>query len=255
MIKRRTFIRFAQAGLISALGTSLLPQLRTQAQSSGTLTIEWLGHTCFLFSGGGVRILTNPFKPGGCTANYPAPSATADLVFISSRLLDEGSVDGLPGKPKLLFEPGRYQTNGLNIQGIKTLHDRVNGYRFGQNVAWKWTQGGHKIVFLGGIASEIELEQKILMGQPDILLLPVGGSAKAYNPAEAKAAINTLQPKIVIPMHYRTSAADPEACDLQVLDEFLSIMSESVIKTPGQRSLTFNATNIPPSGPIITVLS
>lgn len=255
MINRRKFIRYAQAGLITTLGATVLPQLSSKAQSSGSVTIEWLGHTCFLFSGSGVRVLTNPFKPAGCTEKYPSPNVSADLVFISSTLLDEGSIAGLSGKPKLLADPGRYQTNGLNIQGIKTLHDRVNGYRFGQNVAWKWNQAGHNIVFLGGIASEIQIEQKILMGQPDILLLPVGGSAKAYNPAEAKAAIETLQPKVVIPMHYRTAAANPESCDLQGLDEFLSVMSGSKITTTGRRSLTFNASNIPASGPVITVMS
>lgn len=255
MINRRNFMRYAQAGLITGLGTMLLPQITSKAQAAGSVSIQWLGHTCFLFSGSGQRILVNPFQPAGCTAKYPNPKVSSDLVFISSRLLDEGSIEGLPGRPKLLFEPGSYQPNGLKVQGIKTLHDRFNGYRFGTNVAWKWSQGGVNILHLGGIASAIEIEQKILMGQPDILLIPVGGGPKAFTPEEAKAAISTLQPKVVIPMHYRTSAANPEACDLQSLEDFLSIMSGTQISRTGRQSLSFSASSLPASGPVIKVMS
>jgi L-ascorbate metabolism protein UlaG (beta-lactamase superfamily) len=41
-------------------------------------------------------------------------------------------------------------------------------------VAWQWTQSGIKILHLGGAAAPIALEQKILMGSPDLALVPVG---------------------------------------------------------------------------------
>ena len=174
--------------------------------------------------------------------------------MISSRLLDEGVVEGLPGQPKLLFEAGRYQTNGLKIQGIRTLHDRNNGYRFGINTAWKWTQGGVKILHLGGIASPISVDQKIAMGRPDVLLIPVGGSAKAYAPEEAKAAIQVLEPKLVIPTHYLTSAADPKSCTLQPLEDFLALMQGTTVRRIGGTSLSVSPGSLPSSGPVIEVL-
>ncbi len=254
-IKRRQFLRYAQGGLIASLGTGLATHWYTSvANAAAPITVQALGHTCFLVSGSGVRVLINPFRPIGCTANYPAPKVNADFVLISSRQLDEGVVEGLPGTPKLLFEPGTYDAAGLEIQGIRTLHDRVNGFRFGVNVAWKWRQGGLNLLHLGGIASPISLEQKILMGQPDILFIPVGGTAETYRPDEAKMAIATLQPKLVIPTHYRTGAADAETCELQTLEDFLSVMAGAPQKKGGS-VLSISSGQLPANGPVIQVMN
>jgi L-ascorbate metabolism protein UlaG (beta-lactamase superfamily) len=247
-------MHYVQAGLITGLGAGIATHWQaSSAQAAGSLGIRWLGHTCFLFSGDGLEVLVNPFRPVGCTAKYSAPRVSANIVLISSRLLDEGVVEGLGGKPKLLFEPGAYKTNGLQFQGIRTLHDRVNGYRFGTNVAWKWVQGGINVVHLGGIASPISVEQKILMSRPDVLLIPVGGSAKAYTPAEAKTAIETLNPKLVIPTHYKTAATDPKTCDLQPVEDFLSLMKGTTIRRVGSNAITVSSSSLPSSGQVIQV--
>ncbi len=254
-MKRRDFLRSVQAGVIVSVGAAVVRKLPMQPAAAATpLTIQWLGHTCVRFSGSGPSVLVNPFRPLGCTANYRAPHVNTDLVLISSRLLDEGVVEGLPGRPRLLFEPGTYRTNGLEFQGIRTLHDRQNGFRFGINVAWKWTQAGLNILHLGGIASPISLEQRILMGQPDVLLVPVGGSAKAYTAQEAKAAVDSLQPKIVIPTHYLTAAANPDACDLAPVDEFLALMEGATIRRRDSDSLTVTASNLPSTGTVVEVM-
>ncbi|NCJ07681.1 Zn-dependent hydrolase [Synechococcales cyanobacterium C] len=255
-MKRRDFLRSVQAGVIVSVGAAIVRKLPMQPATAATpLSIQWLGHTCFRFSGGGQTVLVNPFRPLGCTANYRAPQVSTDLVLISSRLLDEGVVEGLPGRPRLLFEPGTYRTNGLEFQGIRTLHDRQNGFRFGVNVAWKWTQAGINLLHLGGIAAPITIEQRILMGQPDVLLIPVGGSAKAYTPEEAKAAVDSLQPKIVIPTHYLTAAANPDACDLQPVDDFLALMQGATIRSAGSDSLSVTAGSLPSAGPVVEVMT
>lgn len=250
-MKRRTFIPYASAGLLTALSSGLLIP-KAQAQTSG-ITIQSLGHTCFLFTGGGRRILSNPFRPIGCTAGYRAPRVAADLVMISSRLFDEGSLDGLPGNPRLLAEPGVYEIGGLRIQGIRIDHDRQGGNRFGDNIIWRWTMGGLNIAHLGGAAAPIEVEQQILIGRPDVLLIPVGGGPKAYNAEEARQAIQTLNPRVIIPTHYRTQAADPNACDIAGLDEFLSLMSGVPVQRRGD-SLSVSTGSLPAQGSRIEVL-
>ncbi len=250
-MKRRELI-YAGAGLLGGLGLSLVDREPVQAQSSG-VAIQFLGHSCFLFSGDGRRILVNPFRPGGCTAGYPAPKAAADLVMISSRLLDEGAVDGLVGSPRILFEPGVYQLTNFQVQGIGTDHDDVRGRRFGVNVVWKWTQGGVNILHLGGAAAPITTEQQILMGRPDVLCLPVGNGAKVFTPEEAAAAVRLLNPKLVIPTQYRTAAADEATCDILPIDNFLSLMSDIPTQQVGS-SITVAAGNLP-SSPQLRVMN
>lgn len=246
-MKRRQFIQYAGAGLVA--GTLVT---KAQAQSGG-LTVRYLGHMCFLFTGSGQRILVNPFQSAGCTAGYSAPKVATDLVMISSQIRDEGAVDVVPGNPKLLFESGSYNINGLRIQGVATDHDRIGGKRFGRNIVWRWSQGGLNLVHLGGIAAPISLEQKILIGSPDVVFIPVGGGAKAYDPQEAKQALQVLNAKIVVPMYYRTSAAKGE-CDIGGLDAFLSAMS-GVPTRKSANSISLSKADLPKTGSVIQVMN
>lgn len=255
-MKRRQLIRYAGAGLLAATGTIALSDRPLQAQTrGGSLSIQWLGHTCFLFTGSGLRVLVNPFRNLGCTARYRSPKVAADVVLISSQLLDEGAIEGLPGNPKILYEPGAYEFSGLQFQGISINHDREGGRRFGKNVAWRWNQGGINVLHLGGAAAPIEIEQKILMGRPDLALVPVGGGPKAYDSQEAMLAVQALNPKVIIPTHYRTSAAEGDSCDIASADEFLALMSGATIRRPNSDKITIKPSDLPQSGSIIEVLS
>ncbi|NDJ18159.1 MBL fold metallo-hydrolase [Myxacorys almedinensis] len=251
-MKRRQFLQVAGAGLGSAIAAIATSELGANAQTS-SVSVQYLGHTCVLLSGGGQRILVNPFKSAGCTAGYRPPKVAADLVLISSQLLDEGAVDVVPGNPRLLYESGAYNLNGLTIQGIATDHDRNGGKRFGRNVAWKWTQGGMSILHLGGAAAPISLEQKILMGTPDVVFIPVGGGPKAYTPEEARQALQVLNAKIVVPTHYRTQAAKDQ-CEITPLDNFLTLMSGTPVRRGGS-SLSLSRSDVPKEGMAIQVMS
>ncbi|TVP58499.1 MAG: Zn-dependent hydrolase [Nodularia sp. (in: Bacteria)] len=248
-MKRRQLIGYAGAGLTTAIVTTLGLHLKADAQSSG-LSVQWLGHTCFLFTGSGMRILVNPFQAIGCTAGYRPPRVEADLVLISSQLLDEGSVDGIPGNPKLLYAPGAYEFQGITLQGIAIDHDRKGGRQFGTNTAWRWQQGGINILHLGGAAAPISTEQRIMMGRPDVALIPVGGSAKAYNAEEAKLATGVLNPRLVIPTHYRTQAADDAACDISPVDEFLTLMQGMTVRRGNSDTIAISPNNLPENSEI-----
>lgn len=248
-MKRRQLMSYGGAGLLTALITDFA-HLQANAQSSGALSIQWLGHSCFSFTGSGVRILVNPFRAVGCTAKYRPPKVAADLVLISSQLLDEGAVEGLPGNPKLIYEAGVYEFQGIKFQGIAIDHDRKGGKQFGINNAWSWKQGGVNILHLGGAAAPISIEQKILMGRPDVALIPVGGGAKAYNPQEAKQAIQILNPKLVIPTQYRTQAADTASCDISPVDDFLTAVQGMNVRRSNGDTITIGSGSLPENGAI-----
>lgn len=253
-MKRRQLFRYAGASFLSVLGVGLTSRWHAaQAQASDTVTIQALGHTCFRFSGSGRRILVNPFRPVGCTAGYSAPQVEADLVMISSRLLDEGVVEGLPGNPRVLSEPGIYEFTGMKVEGIESNHDREGGRRFGKNLMWRWNQGGLIILHMGGAAEPITIEQQILVGRPDVVLIPVGGGPKAYTASEAVSAINTLNPRIVIPTQYLTEAADAENCDISALDEFLTLMEGTPVRQ-STGSITLSRSDLPETGRKIEVV-
>jgi L-ascorbate metabolism protein UlaG (beta-lactamase superfamily) len=83
------------------------------------------------------------------------------------------------------------------------------------------------------------------MGRPDVLFIPVGGSAKAYNAQEAKDAIAVLNPKLVIPTHYRTQAADAKECDITPVDDFLTLMQGVNVRRSNNDSVAINSKSLP----------
>lgn len=254
-MKRRQLIRYSGASLLTTAGVLVASGWDSYlAQSRGSLSAKWLGHTCFLFTGGGLRVLVNPFRAIGCTKGYRLPKVEADLVLISSQLFDEGAAENLPGNPRVLFEPGTYEIRNTQFQGIETSRDREGGRWFPANVAWRWTQAGVNILHLGGAAASIGIEEQILMGRPDLALIPVGGGPKAYNPEEALAAIAALKPKIVVPTHYRTEAAD-SACDLVPLEAFLQLAGDLPVSRVGSDTLTLSPGNLPQNETAIRVMS
>ncbi|NJO42623.1 MAG: MBL fold metallo-hydrolase [Cyanobacteria bacterium CRU_2_1] len=255
-MKRRQFCQYASAGVLATLGLGMLDRPQTaQAQDTGSVSIQYLGHTCFLFTGDGRRVLVNPFRSIGCTAGYRAPQVDADLVMISSRLFDEGVTEGLPGDPRLLDESGIYEFPGMQVQGISTDHDDEGGRRFGTNIVWRWMQGGINFLHMGGAAAPVTVEQQILMGRPDVLLVPVGNGPKAFTPDEARATIQTLNPKLVIPTQYRTEAADEGTCDILPLSDFLTLMEGTPVNQVGDDTITIAPASLPESGFQIDVLS
>nr|MDJ0728164.1 MBL fold metallo-hydrolase [Prochloraceae cyanobacterium] len=66
-MKRRHLIRYGGASLLAAIATTS-GYKRSIAQGNSSVSLQWLGHTCFLFTGGGLRVLVNPFSTIGCTA-------------------------------------------------------------------------------------------------------------------------------------------------------------------------------------------
>lgn len=218
---------------------------KTQAQSSG-VTVRWLGHTCFLFEGDGRRILVNPFRQVGCTAGYNAPAVEADVVLISSRLFDEGGyLEELPGEPPILSETGEFELAPIRMKSVPVDHDRNGGRRFGTNLIWRWQQGGLTFVHMGGAAEALTVETQIQLGRPDVMLVPVGGGPKAYNAEEAIAAVRALNPRIVIPTHYRTQAADAENCDIQGLEPFLQGLRSVPTRQADGNSVSLSTASLP----------
>lgn len=220
--------------MATAIASGLMPRPKKAiAQADDGVTVQYLGHTCFLFTGNGMKVLVNPYQAGGCTAGYTLPNLQPDVVLVSSFLLDEGAIEAVQGNPEVITKRGTHKFGGMEFKGFSLPHDRQGGKRFGNNIAWRWNQGGVNILHLGGAAGELATEDKILLSGADILLAPVGGGIKAYNPQEARKVVKTLNPRMVIPTHYRTAAADKENCDIAPVDEFLSLAADLEVAEVG----------------------
>jgi len=221
----------ASAALLPlALTLSLAP---SATRAAGGVTITSYGHSALLISGGGARVLLNPFQAVGCAAGLAEPRVSADVILASSQLKDEGAP---VASGRFLVKPGSYRVAGLAIEGISAPHDRVGGKRFGPSTLWRWRQGGLEFAHLGGTAGPIAPDDAVLLGRPDVLIIGVGGGAKVYDGKEAAAVVRQLQARRVIPVQYR-SGGPTASCDLNSAQPFLDAMAGTSARRVGS-SLT-----------------
>lgn len=129
------------------------------------MKIIWYGHSCFEITGNDGTVIFDPYQ--------------------------EGSVPGL---------------NKLHLKGNLVLcsHDHDDhhlGSHRGKNTIHILTYENMKVVHMGDIGCMIDDLSKIK--NCDVLMIPIGG----YYTIDTKEALeynNQIQPRIVIPMHYRS---------------------------------------------------
>ena len=86
---------------------------------------------------------------------------------------------------------------------------------------------------MGATAGAITGADRVLLGNPDVLILGVGGGSKIYDAEEAAALVKQLNPKRVIPVQYVTGDA-PEGCDQGGVQPFLDAMGGTPVSRVGR---------------------
>ena len=232
---------FSCFGLL-AIVISPLPALASNVE------ITSFGHSALLIKGGGKSVLVNPFKAVGCASKLKEPKIKVNVILASSELADEGA---RVAKGLFLVNPGSYRVGNMKIEGFAVDHDRIGGRRYGQGTIWQWEQNGINFVHMGGVAAPLKIEEKLLIGRPDVLILAVGGGAKVYNAKEAAQLVNELNPKRVIPVQYLTNNS-PEECKLDEVQPFLDLLAEANIRQVGK---IFSFSNTTSNDLIINIMN
>ena len=197
------------------------------------LEIRNFGHSSILITGQDQSVLLNPFRPVGCASGLVEQNISADIILASSLLPDEGAKTA---KGLFFVKPGSYRIKGLSLEGFSSPHDRVGGRRFGMSTLWSWKQNGFTFAHLGGAASPLTIKERLLIGKPDILFIPVGGGAKIYDAQEAANVVEVLKPQIVIPVQYKRKGKDKiQSCDQKGVEPFLELMKDYKVRKVGKK--------------------
>jgi L-ascorbate metabolism protein UlaG (beta-lactamase superfamily) len=198
------------------------------------MEIFWLGHGCFRLRGRDATVLTNPAPP---STGYKIGRVAADIVLISRNHPDDNYRAALSGTPTYIDGPGEYEIAGVLIGGVRT--DPPSIERKLRNVAFVFDIDDVRVCFLGDIARPPGRDEVEALGSADVLILPVGGGS-VLNAASAAETVSLLEPKIVLPMQYKTEAATGQ---LDSVDRFLKEMNTEA-KAPEAR-LTVTRSSVP----------
>ncbi len=179
------------------------------------MKIRWFGHAFFeVTSEEGSKVAMDPFDE---SVGYPMPNISSHVVTLSHEHYDHSGVHIVNGDPVVIKGPGLHRAAGFTILGIPSFHDEVQGAKRGMNTIFVFQVDGITLAHLGDLGHTLGPDKVKEMGRVDILLIPVGGTytIDAYG---ANEVIDSIGPKAVIPMHYKTGAL---SFPLASLDEFI----------------------------------
>ena len=200
------------------------------------MEITWLGHSCFKLKGKQATVITDPFSPA---IGYALGKVTADIVTVSHPHPGHSYVQGVADEPRVLKSPGEYESGGVLTVGVHTFHDNEKGAQRGKNTVFVIDVDDVMICHLGDLGHVLTAEQVAEINGVDVLLIPVG-NVSTIDAVQAAQIVRQLEPKIVIPMHYKTEA---EKKDLETADRFLKEMG--VKEAIAQPKLLVNKSSMP----------
>ena len=191
------------------------------------MKLQYLGHASFrIISEMGMTIVTDPYKPS--MVGLPMPQVRCDVVTMSHHHDDHDCTQNVLGVPTEIDVQGDCVADDVAIQSYKTFHDDQKGKLRGENLVFTFSIDGLKIAHLGDIGCLDEDIASKLVGC-DLLLLPVGGTYTVDH-VGAKWYVDKVQPKIVIPMHYKFGTSN---IDIAPVDAFLQQFDASQIRHVG----------------------
>ena len=116
----------------------------------------------------------------GCAAGLAEPCLNAGVILANSELADEGA-RGVAGG-RFLVQPGSYRIGGL--EPVRQPSRPVEGRRSATPPSGVGNRVG-STAHVGATAGPISPADRVLLGNPDVLIVGVGGGSKIYDGGEA----------------------------------------------------------------------
>lgn len=189
---------------------------------------RWYGQSAFRLEADGRAVFIDPFAevkgavPAGRRMRWgypPIRGAPADLLLVTHEHFDHNGVQAVGGSPRVIRSTaGTFDSPLGQVVAVASEHDQAAGTQRGPNTIFVFTLGGLRVCHMGDFGqASLRPEQVQAIGRVDLLFVPVGGGPTIGADGAAKA-VARLQPRWVVPMHYRTPAID----FLEPADAFLA---------------------------------
>lgn len=168
------------------------------------MIVKYIGHSCFLVkSDDNISVMIDPYKPGayGGALTYAPITDAPDIVILSHEHEDHADLNSLPNQP-LVVRTGAF-ARGIEFDVIDSYHDNAQGKERGPNRITCFELDGIRVCHVGDLGHTLNEDQIEKIGKIDLLFIPVGGKF-TIGPVEATKVVEQIQPRIVIPMHFKT---------------------------------------------------
>lgn len=214
------------------------------------MEITFLGHSSFRIKCKKNIIVTDPYNEN---VGFEMPQVSADIITISHQHQDHNNLAAVKPttkreKPFVVDGPGEYEISNVSIFGVASFHDNSGGSKRGENTIYLISVDGLRLAHLGDLGHKLTEGQLEEINGVDVLFIPVGGNY-TIDDNQAVEIIGQIEPKVIIPMHYKTAEMKADfGIDLTVND-FLKTIGEEGSKP--REKLIISKDKLPPEREIV----
>jgi L-ascorbate metabolism protein UlaG (beta-lactamase superfamily) len=186
------------------------------------MVISYLGAESFKIQFGDTVIAYNPISK---ESKIKSTSFGSDIVLVSTNHEDLNGVENTSRgdrAPFVVSGPGEYEVKGVFVHGFSSVSNYGGTERI--NTIYTVALENMNLCFLGALG-KADLPSDVIeeLGEIDVLFVPIGGDG-VLNAAEAYKLAVSLEPKIIVPMHYGLDG------DKKTLDTFLKEAGEEGVE-------------------------
>jgi len=179
------------------------------------MEITWHGDRCFTIKGKNTTVVIDPYDK----SDHLLEKVKADTVLLTGDY--EGTAKLRPGSEDahIINWPGEYEISGAAIVAIPayTKEKEEGDTKKGRIVLLSFIVDDIRLCHLGNFGGEIDEETMEKIGDVDVLMVPAAGK-EAVDSKKAHEIIESIDPRVVVPMHYKANEVETLLKQLGITD-------------------------------------
>ncbi len=208
------------------------PAIAAEDENTYPIAVRWWGQSMISIENWwGTTVVIDPYS---LEIGYDDPKIDADFVLITHGHFDHINSEMIGGDPEVVqgLEDGAVRNFGMAIDGkpdivrvrtIPSFHDNKQGVDLGKNAMFLVETDGVRILHCGDLGQhQLTATQLEQIGEIDVLCVPVGG-VYTIDGAQAVKIVEQINPRIVVPIHYKTK---PLIIALDTIEPFLEALPD-----------------------------
>ena len=196
-----------------------------------SISITWHGISCFKIKSkladDEISIITDPYDS---SSGLRVPKTlTSNIVAISSKNPHHNNVSAVKSARAdkdvfVIQTPGEYEVSNVFVYGIQPPSNLKD-----KNIIYRFEIDGYSLVHLGNLNHELSTREIEIIGNVDILFVPVGNE-NTLETRKIVDIISSIDPRFVIPMDYKISGLETKAEPVEKLLRELGIKDFETVK-------------------------
>jgi len=197
-----------------------------------------------------MSVVTDPYDPA--VSGLKPVDDPADLVVVSSTSdAYHSNAAMIPGDPLCLNALdiagfGTVEVGGVTFEALRTIESIEHKEDPDENAMYRFEWGGVSVLHMGDTGNPLTGEQlHRLRSRVDVLLALVGGPP-TIELEDLGRAIEEIDPRVVVPMHYRIPGLRVDG-EILPVDAFLARYPRETVARVGSSEVEFTPDTLPPS--------